>query len=106
MSTEEVHIGKDETSDLLAAYHFFGQNHLHLLDPVTREYCGTDDEVEVFKYTRLATLYAIITIFTGGHPEEVDWERAFAEGYITDLKPIMDIYDGWQEHQLGIHEGR
>lgn len=105
MIEEEVSLSLDEVCELLAVYELFGADHLHLIEPVARAHCGSDDDVVIFNKTRLATLYAILVLSSGGHPAMVDWSRAFSEGHVDALKPIMDIYDSWQEHSLGIHGG-
>lgn len=97
--------GPEEAEDALAIYDDFGRHHLHEAMAIIEDCTPNDMELERrFDMARLLTLYTIV-IFRGGHDiTTVNWRAMIETGRLEDMRSLLDIYDHYQEHRMGLRE--
>lgn len=108
MGDEEVTLefGPDEAEATLQLYDSFGKHRLEEAMAIVVSCHPEDTELErLFEMARLFTLYTIVVFRSGHDVESVNWRAMIEYGRLEDMRPLLDIYDHYQEHRMGLWDG-
>lgn len=104
MSPPFISLNEDDANYVLNYYHEHGSvlvdKSYHFVQQMLPE-----DELEVvFDQSRLCAVFLISLKLKGIPLNSVDWDTMISGRRLEGFRPILDIYDDWLEHQMGLHE--